>query len=143
MKKGSFVWTQEAATAFEQLKVAMTTTPVLALPDYTLSFTVETDASGSGIGAVLMQQSKPLAYFSKGLSSRHQILSTYEKELLAIVMATQKWQAYLQGNRFIIKIDHQSLKYLLEQRLSSYSRNGWPNSWAWTTRYVTKRVKKI
>lgn len=56
---------------------------------------METDASGLGIGAVLMQNGKPLSYISKGLSETHQGLSTYEKELLAIVLATRKWNAYL------------------------------------------------
>lgn len=103
----------------------MTSTPVLALPDYTLPFTLETDASALGVGAVLMQQGRPLAYMSKGLSPKHQGLSTYEKELLAIVLATQKWGSYLQGHHFVIKTDHQSLKYFLEQRLSSLLQQKW------------------
>lgn len=61
---------------------------VLALPDHTLPFIVKTDASGTGVGAVLMQQGLPLAYLSKGLPVKHQSLSTYEKELYAIVLAT-------------------------------------------------------
>lgn len=118
LNHGAFQWSLEAEEIFQQLKHAMTTTPVLEFPDYTLPFVIETDASGKGLGAVLMQQGMPLAYMSKGLTERHQALSTYEKELLAIVMATQKWHGYLQGNHFVIKTDHQSLKFLLEQRLS-------------------------
>lgn len=72
-----------------------------------------------------MQKGRPLAFLSKGLSSKHQDLSTYEKELLAIVLATQKWYTYLQGHRFIIRTDHQSLKYLLEQRLSTLLQQKW------------------
>lgn len=125
LKKGSFNWTPDATKAFEELKNAMISTPVLALPDYSLSFVIETDARGTGISVVLMQQGRPLAYLSKGLSLRYQALSTYEKELLAIVMATQKWHSYIQGNHFVIKTDHQSLKYLLEQRLSTLLQQKW------------------
>lgn len=62
---------------------------------------------------------------SKGLTLKHQSLFAYEKELLAIVMATQKWNMYLQGNHFVIKTDHQSLKFLLEQRLSTLFQQKW------------------
>lgn len=125
LKKGSFDWTQEAQGAFDHLKTAMTTTPVLALPDYSQPFVIETDASGNGIGVVLMQMGRPIAYLSKGLATKHQALSTYEKELLAIVMATQKWHSYLQGHHFVIRTDHQSLKYLLEQRLNTLLQQKW------------------
>lgn len=125
LKKGSFQWSQAATEAFTKLKQAMITSPVLALPDYSIPFVVETDASDQGVGAVLMQQGRPIAYFSKGLSNKHQGLSTYEKELLAIVLATQKWNYYLQGNHFVIKTDHQSLKFLLEQRLSTLLQQKW------------------
>lgn len=77
------------------------------------------------IGAVLMQQGRPLIYLSKGLAPKHQGLSTYEKELLAIVMATQKWFTYLHGHHFIIKTDHQILKFLLKQRLSTLLQQKW------------------
>lgn len=62
---------------------------------------------------------------SRTLTAKHQALSTYEKELLAIVMATQKWHGYLQGHHFKIKTDHQSLKFLLELRLSTLFQQKW------------------
>ena len=84
------MWNEAATTAFEKLKQAMSQPPVLALPDFGKTFVVETDASGMGIGAVLMQEGHPIAYVSKSLGSRQLALSIYEKELLAIVYAVCK-----------------------------------------------------
>ena len=79
------MWDEAATTAFEKLKQTMTQPPVLALPDFNKVFVVETDASGMGMGAVLMQEGHPIAYVSKSLGPRQLALSIYEKELLAIV----------------------------------------------------------
>lgn len=65
------------------------------MPDFTKHFTVKTYACHNGIGAVLMQEGQPIAYLSKELSSKHLGLFTYEKELLAVLMITQKWRTYL------------------------------------------------
>ncbi|KAH7569102.1 hypothetical protein JRO89_XS06G0106800 [Xanthoceras sorbifolium] len=72
-----------------------------------------------------MQQDKPIAFISKSLPNRKQGLSTYKKELLAIVYAVQKWKAYLHGNRFTIKTDHYSLKYFLEQKITTLLQQTW------------------
>jgi hypothetical protein len=88
------------------------TAPVLLLPDFTKGFTIETDASGVGIGVVLMQNNHPVAYFSKALSLRNQALSTYEKECLALIMAVDKWKPYLQHKEFQILTDQKSLVHL-------------------------------
>jgi hypothetical protein len=73
----------------------MTRTPVLTLPNFQQSFTVETDACQDGIGAVLMQQGQPIAYLSKALGQQHRNLSIYEKEFLALIMVVEKWRSYL------------------------------------------------
>jgi hypothetical protein len=65
------------------------------LLDFNLQFQVETDACGDGIGAVLMQQGRPIAFFSKALGDKHKSLSIYE-EFLALIMAMEKWRQYLQ-----------------------------------------------
>lgn len=91
----------------------MTSAPVLRLPDFSKTFVVETDASATGIGAVLLQDNLPLAFFSKKLGPRRRVTSTYHKELYAIVEAVQKWRQYLLGREFIICIDQKSLKELL------------------------------
>ena len=90
-----FVWTSKTEIVFQTLKKALISAPVLALPNFSLSFVVETDASAIGIGAVLQQQGHPIAYVSKALGPKAQGLSTYEKECLAILMAMEHWYHYL------------------------------------------------
>lgn len=89
------------------------------MPDFNKPFIVETDASKHGIGAVLMQDKHPLAYISRSLGPRWQKLSVYEKELLAIVFAVQKWEQYLMNSHFIVRTDQKSLKWLLQQKVST------------------------
>ena len=125
LKKNQFKWNEEAAKAFEVLKDAMVSPLVLALPDFLREFMIETDASGIGIGAVLMQGGHPLAFISKALAPKHQCLSVYEKELLAIVYAVTKWHHYLMGRHFSIKTDHQSLKHLFQQRITFPGQHSW------------------
>lgn len=114
LKKNSFSWGEEATVAFENLKRAVTTPPVLALPDFSKPFLIECDAFGKRIGAVLMQNQHPIAYFNHALKGRFLLLSTYEKELIALVAVVKKWRPYLIGHPFKIRTDHQSLKFLLD-----------------------------
>lgn len=100
---------------FDQLKKALCSAPVLAIPQFDKPFVVETDACSQGIGAVLMQEGHPLAFISRHLKGIQLILTIYEKELLAVVFAVQKWRHYLLTNHFVIKTDQRSLKYLLEK----------------------------
>lgn len=112
-----FVWTSIHSKSFEALKTALCQAPVLALPDFSRPFAIETDASGYGIGAVLLQSGHPLAFISKALGPRTSGLSTYEKEYLAILLAIQQWRQYLQHSEFSIFTDQRSLVQLTEQRL--------------------------
>lgn len=98
---------------------------MLALPDFNKRFVLETDASGRGIGAVLMQENHPIAFISKSLGPRQQALSIYERELLAIVYAVQKWSTYLAHKPFVIKTDQRSIKHILEQRLNTPFQQAW------------------
>jgi hypothetical protein len=92
----------------------MSSAPVLAIPDFTKQFIIETDASNSGVGVVLMQQGHPLAFISKPLGTRTQGLSTYEKEYMTILLAVEQWRVYLQLAEFLIYADQKSLVHLNE-----------------------------
>jgi hypothetical protein len=119
LKKGvPFLWTDQAQEAFQLLKQALLQGPVLTVPDFSKEFTIETDASDVGFGAVLMQEGHPIAYFSKPISGRNRALSTYE-ECMAVLFAVEKWHSYLQHQQFIIKTDHKSLLFLTEQKATT------------------------
>jgi hypothetical protein len=118
LRKGvPYVWTVETDTAFHSLKQALITAPVLALPDFSKPFVVETDASDIGIGAVLLQDKHPIAFVSSALGPRTRGLSTYETEYLAILLALDQWRPYLQSGEFQIVTDQRSLAHLNDQNL--------------------------
>lgn len=113
LKKGAFVWTPEAQACFERFKEIMTTCPVLALPDFSKPFELQCDASGEGIGAVLMQDKDSIAFESRKLRGPKRSFSIYDKEMLAIMHALAKFKQYLVGGKFCIKTDHNSLRHFL------------------------------
>jgi transposase InsO family protein len=125
LKKEGFSWSEAAETAFTALKTAVTTAPVLALPDFSQQFIVECDASTHGFGAVLLQGQHPIAFFSRPAAPRHRSLAAYERELIGLVLAVRHWRPYLWGRRFLVRTDHFSLKFLLDQRLATIPQHHW------------------
>jgi hypothetical protein len=125
LKKNYFTWTPIVDQSFHTFKEAMCMTSILALTDFTNTFVLECDASRKGIGVVLMQYSRPLAFTSKQISQRRLGQSIYEKEMLVVLHVVYLWHPYLLGQRFQIKNDYQSLKYFLEKLISSREKQKW------------------
>jgi deoxyuridine 5'-triphosphate nucleotidohydrolase len=116
-KDTKFDWRTEQQEAFDELKQRLITAPVLKIPDVTKPFRVVTDASDYAIGAILEQQDDegkwhPCAFTSKQLKKAERNWATYDKELLAIKHATEKWRPYLASGHFDVYTDHMPLQYL-------------------------------
>jgi hypothetical protein len=125
LTKEGFEWSDAAAAAFDALKAAVSSAPNLAIPDFTKSFIVECDASSHGFVAVLVQEGHLVAFFSRPVAPRHRALDAYERELIGLVQVVRNWRSYLWGRRFLVKTDHYSLKYLLDQRLATIPQHHW------------------
>ncbi|MCO5588727.1 hypothetical protein L7F22_042686 [Adiantum nelumboides] len=126
-KNVKYVWTEKKQQAFDTLKQKLTSQPVLALPDLSKPFEVQCDACGDCLGAVLLQEGHAIAYESRRLSSDEQILGIYEKELLVVLHALDSLKHYLFGTPFILRTDHQSLKYFMTQTKLSDKQMRWEN----------------
>ena len=111
-KDTPFCWTDKHEQAFQKLKAQPTNAPILALPNFAKTFELECDASGVGIGVVLLQGGHPIAYFSEKLHGATLNYPTYDKELYALVRALQTWEDYLVSKDFVIHSDHGSLEDL-------------------------------
>jgi hypothetical protein len=110
-----FKWGDEQDQAFEELKRKLCEAPLLQLPNFGKTFEIECDASGIGIGGVLLQEGKPVAYFSEKLNGSHLNYSVYDKGLYALVRVLEVWQHYLLPKEFVFHSDHEALKYLKSQ----------------------------
>ncbi|XP_071924849.1 uncharacterized protein [Coffea arabica] len=124
-KNEKFFWGEAQHKAFQLLKHKLTHAPLLAIPNFDLTFEVECDASGVGVGAVLMQGGRPIAYFSEKLNGAVLNYSTYDKEMFALVRALETWQHYLRAREFVIKTDQESLKHLKGQQKLSKRHARW------------------
>ena len=115
------VWTGKQEEAFTLLKEHLTCSPILCLPNFEQPFTLRTDASDIGIGAVLLQDhegvKRPVAYASRKLLPREQAYSVMERECLALVWGIAKFQIFLDGKEFVLETDHQPLSYLQRAKL--------------------------
>ena len=106
-RKGKkFVWSKECELAFQKLKECLTSAPILAVPDSTKEFVVCIDASLDGIGVVLMQEGRFIAYESRKLKSHEVNYPTHDLELATIMHALTKWRHFLLGQCFKLHTDH-------------------------------------
>jgi hypothetical protein len=123
-KEKEFKWDDKCQACFEELKKKLTTAPVLIMPDIH-GFDVYCDASRQGLGCVLMQEGKVVAYASSQLRKHEQNYPTHDLELVATVHALKIWRHYMIGNKCQIFTDHKSLKYIFTQRDLNLRQRGW------------------
>ncbi|WVZ88196.1 hypothetical protein U9M48_034742 [Paspalum notatum var. saurae] len=124
-KNAKFVWGPKCEEGFRELKKPLTTAPVLAQPDVTKPFDVYCDASGQGLGCVLMQEGRVIAYASRQLRKHETNYPTHDLELAAVVHALKIWRHYLLGNTCHIYTDHKSLKYIFTQPELNMRQRRW------------------
>jgi hypothetical protein len=116
LKSGvKYEWSQKCEDVFHTLRQHLTTAPVLAQPDNTKSFDVYCDASGTGLGCVLMQDNRVIAYASRALRPHEQNYPTNDLELAVVVHALKIWRHYLMGAHCNIYTNHKSLNYIFTQ----------------------------
>jgi hypothetical protein len=114
-KDNTFEWTPWRETSFQELKKRLTTAPVLTMPDMEKPFSIYYDASGQGLGCVLMQDGHVVAYASRKLRKYEEKYPTHDLELAAVVHALKIWRHYIIGKRCEVYSDHKSLKYIFTQ----------------------------
>ncbi|XP_074302894.1 uncharacterized protein LOC141637229 [Silene latifolia] len=139
-KKGVFVWTTSAQKAFEEAKGKLCSGPILAHPNFDKLFEVEYDASGVRIGVVLLQEKRPISYFSEMLGGARLNHSTYDKEFYAIVRALDHWSHYLQPKPFVLHSDHEALKHIHGQQKLNPRHAKWAEflqSFTFSSKYKT------
>ena len=115
-KSMRFSWSDRCEASFQELKQRLITAPVLSLPRENDKFVVYCDASKMGLGCVLMQEGRVIAYASRQLKEYEQRYPTHDLELAAVVFALNIWRHYLYGEKCEIYTDHKSLKYFFTQR---------------------------
>jgi hypothetical protein len=126
LQKGvKFVWSEAYEKAFHTLRQHLTSAPLLVQPDNSKPFEVFCDASGTGLGCVLMQEGRVIAYASWALRPHEVNYPTHDLELAAVVHALKIWRHYLMGNRCNIFTDHKSLKYIITQSDLNMRQRGW------------------
>jgi ribonuclease HI len=124
-KDAKFIWSEKCQANFEKLKKRLTTAPVLILPDLSKNFSIYCDASHQGLGCVLMQEGRVVAYASRQLRKHELNYPTHDLELAAVVHALKIWRHYLIGHKSDIYTDHKSLKYIFTQ----IDLNLWQHRW--------------
>ncbi|GJX20720.1 putative reverse transcriptase domain-containing protein, partial [Tanacetum coccineum] len=124
-KKVKFDWGDKAETAFQLIKHKLCSAPILALPEGNEDFIVYCDASIKGLGAVLMQREKVIAYASRQLKIHEKNYTTHDLELGAVVFALKIWRHYLYGTKCTVFTDHKSLQHILDQKELNMRQRRW------------------
>jgi len=124
-KDQPFVWTDKCEGSFQELKRRLTSTPILVIPDVRKPFEVYCDASHLGLGCVLIQEKKAVAYASRQLKVHERNYPTHDLELAAIVFALKIWRHYLYGAQFRVFSKNKSLKYLFDQKELNMRQRRW------------------
>jgi hypothetical protein len=124
-KDKKFEWTKKCKQRFQELKKRLVSAHILTMPNITKSFDVYCDTSKLGLGSVLMQDGKVIAYISRQLHPHELNYPTNDLELAAVVYALKTWRHYLMGNRCEIYTDHKSLKYIFSQKELNMRKRRW------------------
>ncbi|KAD5961707.1 hypothetical protein E3N88_13180 [Mikania micrantha] len=124
-KNQPFIWDSQQEEAFQLLKHKLCNAPILTLPEGTDNFTVYCDASLQGLGCVLMQNDKVIAYASRQLKVHEKNYTTHDLELGAVVFALKIWRHYLYGTKCMIYTDHKSLQHILDQKMLNMRQRRW------------------
>nr|GEZ41992.1 putative reverse transcriptase domain-containing protein [Tanacetum cinerariifolium] len=124
-KDVKFDWGDKQKVAFQRIKQKLCSAPILALPEGSKDFMVYCDASIQGLGVVLMQREKVIAYASHHLKVHEKNYTTHDLELGAVVFALKFWRHYLYGTKCMVFIDHKSLQYILDQKELNMRRRRW------------------
>ncbi|GJW25646.1 putative reverse transcriptase domain-containing protein, partial [Tanacetum coccineum] len=124
-KKIKFEWSDKAEAAFQLIKQKLCSAPILALPEGNEDFIAYCDASIKGLGAVLMQREKVIAYASRQLKIHEKNYTTHDLELGAVVFALKIWRHYLYGTKCTVFTDHKSLQHILDQKELNMRQRRW------------------
>jgi hypothetical protein len=146
MKVGKFSLNEAATNAFELIKIKLTTAPLLVLPNFGILFELHCDASKIGIGVVLSQLSKPMAYFSEKLKSAQLNYSTYDIKFYTLVQSLKHWSSYLAYNDFILYSDYEALKHLSSQDKLSARHAKWAafvKQFSFTIKHKSGALNKV
>ncbi|GJT91640.1 putative reverse transcriptase domain-containing protein [Tanacetum coccineum] len=123
--EAKYIWGEDQESAFQLLKQKLYEAPILALPEGNDDFVVYYDASHQGLGAVLMQREKVIAYASRQLKPNEENYTTHDLELGAVVFALKIWRHYLYGTKCTVFTDHKSLQHILDQKELNMRQRRW------------------
>ncbi|GKF53278.1 putative reverse transcriptase domain-containing protein [Tanacetum coccineum] len=124
-KKVKFEWGDKQETTFQLIKQKLCSAPILALPEGSEDFIVYCDASKKGLGTVLMQREKVIAYASRQLKIHEKNYTTHDLELGAVVFSLKLWRHYLYGTKYTVFVDHKSLQHILNQKELNMRQRRW------------------